>query len=77
MKSTSIELRLIQYKKGNKNYVALPENNLKTTNKKKLTQSAFTCSKPTIETLEQGVEYVQSKQKRDTRTTPNIFHTFL
>ena len=27
---------------------------------KKLTQPAFTCSKLTIETLEQGVKYVQS-----------------
>ena len=38
-------------------------------------QSAITCSKLTIETLEQGVKYVQSNNK-DTRTTSlNIFHT--
>ena len=30
------------------------------TTKQQLTQSAFTCSKLTIETLEQGVKYVQS-----------------
>ena len=28
--------------------------------KRKLPQSAFTCSKLTIETLEQGVKYVES-----------------
>ena len=28
------------------------------------TQPAFTCSKLTIETLEQGVKYIQSKQQR-------------
>ena len=30
----------------------------------KITQPAITCSKLTIETLEQGVKYVQSYQKK-------------
>ena len=30
------------------------------TNKEKLSQAAFTCSKLTVETVEQGVKYVQS-----------------
>ena len=34
----------------------------------KQTQRAFTCSKLTIETLEQGVKYVQANNK-DTRAT--------
>ena len=34
-----------------------------------MTQSAITCSKLTIETLEQGVKYVKVNNK-DTRTTP-------
>ena len=39
-----------------------------------ITQTAITCSKLTIDTLEQGVKYIQSY--KDTRTTPmNIFHT--
>ena len=29
-------------------------------NKEKLSQAAFTCSKLTVETVEQGVKYVQS-----------------
>ena len=36
-----------------------------------LSQLAFTCSKLTIETLQQDVEYVQSYNK-DTRTTPSM-----
>ena len=52
-------------------------------------QPAFTCSKLTIETLEQGVKYVHNKvNNKDTRTTLsvvlvsllltlNIFHTLL
>ena len=32
-------------------------------------QSAITCSKLTIETLEQGVKYVQSHNNKGTRTT--------
>ena len=34
---------------------------------KNITQPAITCSKLTLETLEQGVKYVNNK---DTRTTP-------
>ena len=40
---------------------------------------AFTCSKLTIETLEQGVKYVQSQQnfvQVSLLLTLNIFHTF-
>ena len=37
-----------------------------------ITQPAITCSKLTIETLEQGVKYVQSFN-----LTLNIFHTLL
>ena len=37
-----------------------------------LTQSAFTCLKLTIETVEQGVIYVNNK---DTRMTPLLFYT--
>ena len=39
-------------------------------------QSAFTCSKLTVETLEQGVKYVQSQQQRhqnDARRRSGVF----
>ena len=39
-----------------------------------LSQSAFTCSKLTIEQLEQGVKYVQVNNK-DTRTTTITYFT--
>ena len=42
----------------------------------KWTQSEFTCSKLTIETLEQGVKYVQVNNK-GTRTTPGVVLVFL
>ena len=38
---------------------------------KHLTQPAFTCSNLTVETLEQGVKYVQINNK-GTRTTPVV-----
>ena len=34
------------------------------------TQPAFTCSKLTIETLEQGEKYMFKVNNKDTRTTP-------
>ena len=42
--------------------------------KSSCTQPAFTCSKLTIETLEQVVQCVQSYNK-DTRSKPMAFHT--
>ena len=46
-------------------------------------QLTFTCSKPTTETLEKGVKYVQSYQQKHQNVvlefvllTLNIFHTF-
>ena len=41
----------------------------------KPTHLAFTCSKLTTETLEQGVKYVQINNKG--KLTLNIFHTLL
>ena len=37
-----------------------------------MTQPAFTCSKFTIETLEQGVKYVQSQQQRHQKDTIGV-----
>ena len=37
--------------------ILIPEN---WTKQMKLSKLAFTCSKPTVETLEKGVKYVQS-----------------
>ena len=37
-----------------------------------MTQPAFTCSKFTIETLEQGVKYVQSQQQRHQNDTIDV-----
>ena len=38
------------------------------------TQSSITCSKLTIESLEQGVKYVQSEQERHQNDADEVFY---